>query len=1351
MTGREERIKKRIISGSLGAALMMSSCFSAMAAYTVDLDVLSSVGIDYVEKDGAADYEYYHDLAQDLAESVAEEGTVLLKNENDVLPMQASEDGNIYVNVFGIAGYTTMNPMMNGFMMEEQDDMEEQPVTIGSLFDGEDFVASADAEENTAGKIIYNSDLLEAYDSWSKDYSTYMNYNSYTASGQAGDSDLVKSSSTRNDWNLLYDLYDEDGELMSAAMSDEVKAQAEAYSENAIVVLQRSSGEGTDLEEGEQRISENEAAMLAYVTNNYENVVVILLTPNVMEAGFLDGGTYTYSYYGYEGVSRNHNAGRVTAGTAGVILPYEEDHVYEIAETDACLMVPAASSTGLDVALYHILTGEASPSGHLADTMAYDFQSNPVSENVGHFEFDDYNADYSSNGNHPLEADAGEEAYYDQGYYYLVYEEGIYNGYKYYETFDHYSVQFPFGYGLSYTSFDWDVGEYALVYDEYGELNFELDVTVTNTGDYASKDVVQLYYTQPYYADGDYEVEKALVNLGAFEKTSVLAPGESETVTLCWPARDMASYSNVVQNYILECGTYYFEVARNAGDAWEIYYAADSHTEDANDYLRSWDLDANAFSENNDVEEMTIAINSRAELDVSGVNFTYDVSYKGDASYLEDEYGTLHILRDEVTGTPYTNLFTGDVYGDGTYNYDAQGIGEVTDGYLHRADSSNGEMLSDSSEISAENIPESPDEKEENLNYALRGIDSAFDFDGVSISYLEELDAEGEDARLNVTYHNTDGSVQNMMLSDVYRFVFDEGSEDYHNMDAIRAFFEDLGIDVSSLGDEFTDETEDLIWDSFLSQMDIFELMTLYYCSGFEGPGFLQYGIPKSYNADGPESIGTKGSNTIEITSFVPALLGTSWNTELAAQYGIAISGEAVSDAAGTEATVMWYAPNLNHHRGILGGRSSQNYSEDAFLAGEICAAQVVGCQSMGVVCVVKHFALNDAEYDREGVCTFSSEQAIREEYTGAWEKVFKAGASATMCSLGRVGTHEACENTALLISLLRDEWGFDGHVITDGYGVTKYMYPISCLINGDCGLLIMFNADHMSDKADYFELYEFYMEYPNAVTDALKTYAKDMCISKMETGTFWYYYSDYSYEDYLAAADDENKYGNADYGEAMWYATYIGVGYTLDEGEFEYFGVSNETNLSGIADMTGYGLTYSLDQNGYREGDTIPVPVSVQDTEGLADFGLSVLFDTDVFEFEGVSFEGSVLTDDYETAVTETENGIEVVMETTDQIFPAQSGLLFTVMLKVKEGAADGAYGVSLDAAEGMNFTGKNAVYTSTYSVGLSETAWDLSAWEGNSYPNTYAANWDEYYGSLGGSEDPNITLVASYIEIAE
>lgn len=1338
-------MSKKVISLLLAVAMVFSFCGSALAAYGNGLTEAPS-------------YEEYHSLAQDLTLDVAEEGIVLLKNEDNALPFDADDfdaDGNLKVNLFGVASYSLSRSGGGGGGWWPGGGGGPAPFSTraaeitysaspNAIFD--QFVSSEDADGAT-GKVIYNADLKDAYLDWYEEYYTYASYKSFTGGQEKDGSDLALSSSTNNDWNLENYVYDENGEVLSAPMSEEAKEQAKAFSDTAIVVLQRNSGEGTDLSNGEQRASEEEIAMLDFVTNNFENVVVIFLTANYMEAGFLEGGEYTYYCNGYGGSVRQKNMARVTYGTPGTEVYYDTPNTYTLQETDAALFIPVASSTNLGKAVKEVLLGEVNPSGHMNDTMPYSFYTNPISANVGEFEVDDYNPDFSANyadyGLMPwIIADQGDENFYDQGYWFLVYEEGIYSGYLYYETFNHYAVQYPFGYGLSYTEFDWDVGEVYTTYDEFGELNFNIDVTVTNNGDVAGKDVVQLYYSAPYYEDSVYEVEKALINLGDFQKTAEIAPNGFDTVTLTVSARDMASYSDTAENYVLEAGTYYFEVANDAGDAWEIYYGADSRANDSADYLRSWTLDAKAFAKNSsEIVEKNINLAELAYLDCSNVNYDYDQSWKDDVDkYVYNTFdGSLHIIADEVTGTKYQNLFSGDVYGDGTYNYDAEMIGELTDGYLHRVDASNGKKLTSQAEISTENYPESPTgDSVEIINYELRGIESAYDYDGISLDLLAELESISKEYDSNITYFDEDGQAENFMLSDVYQYTFNEDDANYHNIDAINAA---LGTDFAA----YDEEVEQYIWDHFLDQLSIFELMTLFYCSGFDGPGFLQYGIVKSVNADGPESIGTKGNNKITITTFRPALLATGWNRQLAYDYGAAISGEAVSDASGKDATTFWYAPNLNAHRGPLGGRSNQNYSEDAYLSGQICSAQIQGCQSMGVVCVVKHYALNDAEYNREGVITSCSEQGIREVCLEAWETAFKDGCGSVMCSLGRVGIHQACESYAMNVSILRNEWGFDGHVITDGYGVTKYMYPISTLINGACGLLVMFNANNMSGKADYYELYEFYREYPKAINTALRQYAQDYCTNKMESGTFWYYYSDYTYDDYLATYDATNRYSYTDYGETMWYKTTIALGYEYYEEPLVYTGVTNSTNLSGLAEKE-MGLKYVLDE--YAIGDTVRIPVSIQDSEGMSTFGFTVLFDTDAFDYEGIDFEGTILEGyDYETNLT--DRGLNIIFWTDGQIYDEQSGLLFNIDLKVKPGVKVANYGISLGVLEDVGFIGKNyQTYKTAYALGVDED-WAPEEWEGGSYPDTSKPDWGDYVGSIGGSSDANITLAASYIAI--
>lgn len=185
------------------------------------------------------------------------------------------------------------------------------------------------------------------------------------------------------------------------------------------------------------------------------------------------------------------------------------------------------------VSLAKVLTGQVNPSGRLTDTYAYSVESAPATENLGNHSYDNV------------------------GRSFLDYEEGIYVGYRYYETRyddDSYddAVQYPFGHGLSYTNFAWDASE-PVVDDEVS-----IDVTVTNTGDVPGKDVVQVYFSAPYTPGG---IEKSAVELAGYAKTSLLDPGQSETVTVTFARRDMASWDTAAGAYRLEAGTYEIAVS----------------------------------------------------------------------------------------------------------------------------------------------------------------------------------------------------------------------------------------------------------------------------------------------------------------------------------------------------------------------------------------------------------------------------------------------------------------------------------------------------------------------------------------------------------------------------------------------------------------------------------------------------------------------------------------------------------------------------------------------------------------------------------------------------------------------
>lgn len=321
--------------------------------------------------------------------------------------------------------------------------------------------------------------------------------------------------------------------------TDAVKKSYADYSDAALVVITRIGGEGFDLPryQGDSEgavspdshyleLDQNEIDLLTAVTDGtFKRVVVVFNTPSSFEATFLKDSAY--------------------AAFADKI--------------DAAVWIGFTGSNGI-TALGEILNGDVNPSGRLVDTWAADFTKNPSFVNFG-------------TGCLPDTTDK-----YDGGMYYSVdYEEGIYVGYRYYETRgetdgeDWYNanVVYPFGYGLSYTTFNWTVGDASASEIELG-TTITVPVTVKNTGSVAGKDVVQLYASAPYTLDG---IEKAHKVLVGFAKTKLLQPGESETVTVSFDPYSAASYdyrdanSNGFSGYELEAGEYTLYVSRNAHES----------------------------------------------------------------------------------------------------------------------------------------------------------------------------------------------------------------------------------------------------------------------------------------------------------------------------------------------------------------------------------------------------------------------------------------------------------------------------------------------------------------------------------------------------------------------------------------------------------------------------------------------------------------------------------------------------------------------------------------------------------------------------------------------------------------
>lgn len=476
--------------------------------------------------------------AQEVNLKLAEEGFVLLKNENAALPMNkgarisvfSKNSVNLSYGGSGSGGFDTSN---NKNLYESLND---------------------------AG-FVTNPTLKSFYES-----------------SQSGPVRTANSSDLDNGDNQKIAT----AETPQSKYTDAVKNSYADYSDAALVVITRIGGEGFDLPryQGDSEgavspdshyleLDQNEIDLLTAVTDGtFKRVVVVFNTPSSFEATFLKDSAY--------------------AAFADKI--------------DAAVWIGFTGSNGI-TALGEILNGDVNPSGRLVDTWAADFTKNPSFVNFG-------------TGCLPDTTDK-----YDGGMYYSVdYEEGIYVGYRYYETrgetdgenWYNANVVYPFGYGLSYTTFNWTVGDASASEIELG-TTITVPVTVKNTGSVAGKDVVQLYASAPYTLGG---IEKAHKVLVGFAKTKLLQPGESETVTVSFDPYSAASYdyrdanSNGFSGYELEAGEYTLYVSRNAHEsekaialnlAADVQIGTDPTTDsevvnrytDSEDFLDSdWQLDA---------------------------------------------------------------------------------------------------------------------------------------------------------------------------------------------------------------------------------------------------------------------------------------------------------------------------------------------------------------------------------------------------------------------------------------------------------------------------------------------------------------------------------------------------------------------------------------------------------------------------------------------------------------------------------------------------------------------------------------------------------------------------------------
>lgn len=970
--------------------------------------------------------------AEVLTAQIAAEGSALLKNENNALPLS----GKAWISVFGV---TEQGLEGNGAS-------ENVDVTVSG--------ALADAGFNV-------NPTLRSY--YQANYAVEGN----NSSVGSGNSNIGAEDTTFN---------------------AQVLNSFKSYNDAAIVVFSRTGAEGSDA----KRVITEEAGVNMLGENDTDSHVALYTDEN--------GVTYKHYLMLTESerellrlVEDNFETVIVLLNTSNWIETYELKYDEKI---DAIMNIGRPGAGGLNgVAM--LLNGTVSPSGGLVDEWYSDFTADPTWYNFG-----------DNNQTGGLQADGtSRNTYHDEdglggasgspyisdaeGFHGVDYEEGMYNGYRFYETyytdlykyleanpettakirdaeytgteiaqawFERY-VAYPFGYGLNYTSFSFkqggiftdpecmheltDTAAFASTAAQEAEVEtIYVPVTVTNTGKMAGKKTVQAYITYNDYSN-ESVTEHAAVTLVGYKKSGVIEPGESETVVVPINVQDMCSwYSYYLQSdgvtrgaYILEAGEYTLRLMES------------SH----------FDLDT-------------------------------DVAFEGDA-YDEVKFTVAEIIateQDDFSGGQLSSLYTSGVNGNGDgYDGDSQ-LGEVNYGNIRSdgmmADDESGmTTLSRNSGISEENKfatrnTYKGDDKDSLVfatkNYSgqfvpinplgdvvINGFDLSFpkapgDGDFVfknnvlnAISYWDNYNVASTQTGAN---DNTARYVDYFEIDDEKGYAWSKTSVPENWTQAKGTF----GLMPTSGGhtddgyattDEFgnacvyayysSDNTimladmigvayDDPKWDEFLNQLTYDELAM---CMEFNGWGSLELKSIEKAPTDAADSP-TNYESTHQWTS--ADIMAATWNEDLAYREGV-IMGNLILLKGNTE----WLGPGADHHRSPFSGRNNEYFSSDGLQGGKINAAVISGAQEKGIVCYTKHIFMNDQETDRGVHFAWCDEQGIREVYSRCFQLGFQEGqSSAGMTGYARLGGLCNTSNYNLGVMMYQQEWGSNAPFTTDGW-----------------------------------------------------------------------------------------------------------------------------------------------------------------------------------------------------------------------------------------------------------------------------------------------------------------------------
>ena len=876
----------------------------------------------------ASDYETLKDMVaaqKEFAASVAAEGVVLLKNDGAALPLdKAAESVTLW-------GMHTDNPVLGGMMGSTafvnfeagqvlygiKEAMGEKGFTLNQKFI--DLYASAEMDPYRMVAMFFGMPipghlLTPVFTTMAENFATY-----------------------------------KVGEAPASVYTDELLASADGTA--ALVLITRDNSEAadyhpdmvhaddTDSFERPLALSQNERDMIALAKEHSTKVVVLINSSSAMEIEELKNDP----------------------------------------DVDAILWVGDPGVNGY-LGISDVLSGEIAPSGRLTDTYAVSGVSSPAMVNFGVYLYTTNSFTDSS------------ISYDDCGDAYLVESEGIYQGYKYYETRYEDAIlgqgnatategsstgeawsyademSYPFGYGLSYTTFEQKLESVEAEVGGAGKAT----VTVTNTGSVKGKDVVELYVQAPYTAGG---LEKAALQLIGFGKTGVLEPGASETVTVSFDPRYMASYDETVVKadgtegaWVLDAGTYYFAIGSSAHSAINNILA---HKQGSTDGLVTVNDNEVITAEN--VKEWTLA-----ERDVE----TYSENVQNALQNMD--------LNKLIPGTvEYTTR------ADWTKGW--KSVMDVTPTDDMRID-----LTNDRNALS------------ENGSGVTWGAQS-----GLKLVNLIETDEEGHYVGV-VDYDDPlwQQLVETLTLDEAINYIENAGNG--------ISVIDSVGVQAHGIQDGPTGFANDQVAAYFIKWVG---------------------GNTKeaTYVAESDEC----AAYTMNVFPTEP-VVGSTFNQELVFEEGKMYGEESLwANIPGT------LAPGMNLHRVPYCARNHEYYSEDPMLTNLMGTAFCAGGTVKGLMTEPKHLAFNHQETNRSGASTFMTEQAARENDLRAFMGPLSSNeAMGVMTAYNRVGTVYASAHSGLLEQIVRNEWGFKGWIVTDMAAAPDYMNWLGSVKNGTSGML---------------------------------------------------------------------------------------------------------------------------------------------------------------------------------------------------------------------------------------------------------------------------------------------------------